>query len=211
MRLPWRRAQAQTPAKPMPRWKREIVEWTKSLGIGLLFVFFFTELFFKAYKVDGISMQPTLQNGERLFVNRYVYHTDPLPFLGWELPATREPARGDIVVFWFPRNPHQYFIKRVIAVPGDRIELREGQIFINGEQRDDSYIPLRYRNYRNIPATTVPIGYYYVVGDHRNRSYDSRDWGFVPRKYIIGQAALRYWPIGEFGLIPEIPEPAVAP
>lgn len=189
----------------MPRWKRELIEWGKSLAVGLLFVFFFTECLFKAYKVDGVSMQPLLQDGERLFVNRYLYHTDPLPFLKWVLPMTRPPARDDVVVFWFPKNPEQYFIKRVIGLPGDRIEVRKGAIIVNGEARSDDFVPRRFRTRRNIPPVTVPVGYYYVVGDHRNRSFDSRDWGFVPRKYLIGKAMVRYWPLTKLGPIRSLP------
>ncbi len=181
--------------------KKEAKEWGRSLFYGLLFVFFFTNYFFKAYKVEGTSMQPLLQDGERIFVNRYIYMTDPLPLLKWKLPLTREPDHGDVVVFWFPREPTKYFIKRVIGVPGDSLRIRNGIIYINKVKVNDDFIPRAFKSYNDKEITVVPQGYYFCVGDHRNKSYDSRQWGYVPRKYIIGKAVLRYWPPNEFGLI----------
>jgi signal peptidase I len=187
--------------KKVPRWKNELREWAKSLFYGIIFVYFFTTFGFKAYKVEGSSMQPLLQDGERIFVNRYIYLADELPLLKLRLPFTRLPERGDVVVFWFPKDPSKYFIKRVIGIPGDVVSVRNGTIYVNGRKVNVSPIASRYLDHKTRPQVSVPQGYYYCVGDHHARSYDSRDWGFVPRKYIIGKAVFRYWPLTKIGLI----------
>jgi len=184
-----------------PRWRRELREWSKSLFYGIVFVYFFTTFVFKAYKVEGTSMQPLLQDGERIFVNRYIYMTDELPLIKQELPLTRAPEHGDVVVFWFPREPSKYFIKRVIGIPGDVVSVRNGLIEVNGRRVNTAFIADKYLDQKSRPSTTVPPGYYYVVGDHHAKSYDSRDWGLVPAKYIIGKAFVRYWPLSKIGAI----------
>jgi len=163
---------------------------------------------FKAYKVEGISMQPLLQDGERIFVNKYVYDTDPLPIVKWRLPWTREPQHGDVVVFWYPLEPEKSYIKRVIGVPQDLVELRNGVFYVNNRQVNGEFVPLAFQSYQTKKPIVVPKGYYYCVGDHRNKSSDSRSWGTVPRKYIIGHAIFRYWPITEMGLIRYKNQPA---
>ncbi|MBN2054865.1 signal peptidase I [bacterium] len=178
--------------------KKELKEWARSILFALLFVIIFNQYFFKAYKVEGISMQPLLQDGQRIFVNRYLY-SDPLPLLDIELPWRRDPQHGDVVVFWFPEEPKKSYIKRVLGVPHDRIEIRNGVFYINNRRVDDSFIPAAFKSYGNMSPLIVPKGYYFCVGDHRNRSYDSRAWGAVPKKYIIGKAFFRYWPLTAIG------------
>jgi signal peptidase I len=139
-------------------------------------------------KVEGTSMLPRLENDERIFVNKFVYNFDPI-------------ERGDIVVFWFPDEPSKSFIKRVIGLPGERISMdARGQLYINGREVDEHYLsPERNRNPRSIPDTYIKPHYYFVMGDNRDASNDSRSWGLVPEKYIYGKAMFRYWPLPRIG------------
>ena len=140
-------------------------------------------------KVEGTSMQPRLENEERIFVNKFVYNFDPI-------------ERGDIVVFWFPDDPSKSFIKRVIGLPGERVRVERGQVFINGIQIDEPYLaPERNRSARTYGETEVRNHYYYVMGDNRDASNDSRAWGLVPEKYIYGKAMFRYWPLPRVGTL----------
>lgn len=173
----------------------EIKEWSKSLLWGAIFVYFFTGYVFKAYKVDGTSMQPLLQDGERIFVNRLIYRIDDI-------------QRGDVVVFFHPAGPHEYYIKRVLGLPGETVEVKRGIVYINDRKIDDHFVPSYFRSPETVRKMLIPVGHYFVSGDHRNRSYDSRAWAnergkspFVPEKYIMGRAAFRYWPVSGFGII----------
>ena len=144
-------------------------------------------------------MLPRLHNGERIFVNKLIYYDIP------------ELERGDIVVFWFPDNPSQSFIKRVIGLPGDTIEVEDGQVIVNGTPLNEPYLdPNRNRNRASQPPVRVKPHYYMVMGDNRDNSYDSRDWGLVPEKYIYGKAMLRFYPLSVFGMISHEPEPPPA-
>jgi signal peptidase I len=174
---------------------REIKEWSRSLLWGAIFVYFFTSYVFKAYKVEGRSMQHLLQNGERIFVNRLIYRLDDI-------------ERGDIVVFYHPAEPKDFFIKRVLGLPGETIDVRRGKIFVNNHPIDDHFVPPYFRSRENVKSMMIPIGHYFVSGDHRNQSYDSRAWAnepdkspFVPEQYIMGRASFRYWPLTAFGFI----------
>ncbi len=187
---------------------REIKEWTRSILWGAIFVFFFTSYLFKAYRVEGTSMQPLLQNGERIFVNRIIYKLDDI-------------QRGNVVVFYYPAKPSDFFIKRVLGLPGEKIQVRNGEVLIEktyiddaGQRRmkwkavDSHFVPDYFLSHENVKPLIIPQGYYFVAGDHRNKSYDSRLWAmdrkqspFVPEKYIIGKASFRYWPPNVFGTI----------
>ena len=146
-------------------------------------------------KVEGTSMLPRLHDGERIFVNKLIYYG--LPTL----------QRGDIVVFWFPNDPSKSYIKRVIGLPGETIEERDGHIYINGRELQEPYLdPQRTLKRENKPPIYVQEHYYYVMGDNRDNSSDSRYWGLVPEKYIYGKALVRYWPIGEASVISHDPE-----
>ncbi|MBN1878711.1 signal peptidase I [bacterium] len=177
------------------RVKQEIKEWSRSLLWGAIFVYFFTGYVFKAYKVEGKSMQPLLQNGERIFVNRLIYRVDDI-------------KRGDIIVFYHPAEPKDFFIKRVLGLPGETVEVRRGKVMINGKPIDDHFVPDYFKSRETVPRMIIPIGHYFVSGDHRNQSYDSRSWAmdpersaFVPEQYIMGRASFRYWPLSSFGII----------
>lgn len=130
-------------------------------------------------RVDGYSMTPTLQNGEFILINRLAYRFG-------------EPQRGDIIVFNYPRNPEQQFIKRVIGLPGDEVRIQGGKVYINGQPLAEPYIaaPPQYHGVWRVPDDSL-----FVLGDNRNQSSDSHSWGMLPREYVIGKAVLIYWPL----------------
>jgi signal peptidase I len=138
-------------------------------------------------KVEGTSMLPRLHDGERIFVNKLIYYD--------EYRWAPKIERGDIVVFWFPDDPSKSYIKRVIGLPGDQVEVREGRVYINGSILDEEYLdPKSNLSPRSQAPVDVKRNYYFVMGDNRDNSSDSRTWGLVPKKYIYGKALLRYWP-----------------
>jgi signal peptidase I len=146
-------------------------------------------------KVEGTSMLPRLHDGERIFVNKLIYYGIP------------KLSRGDIVVFWFPNDPSKSYIKRVIGLPGDIVEEREGRIYINGKELQEPYLdPQRTLKHESMAPVHVQPHYYYVMGDNRDNSSDSRYWGLVPEKYIYGKAVVRYWPIGDASVISHDPD-----
>lgn len=140
-------------------------------------------------RVDGASMEPTLLSGEYVIVNRISYR------LG-------TPKRGDIIVFHFPRDPKEEYIKRVIGLPGDDVEVKNGIVYVNGQRLVESYLKVT-TNYTN--TWKVPEGQLFVLGDNRNNSSDSHDWGTVPMNYVVGKAILVYWPPPAWGLIDHVP------
>ncbi|HUK90148.1 MAG TPA: signal peptidase I [Blastocatellia bacterium] len=141
-------------------------------------------------KVEGTSMLPRLENDERIFVNKLVYTFDPI-------------KRDDIVVFWYPDDPSKSFIKRVIGLPGEVVRIdHQGQLYINGSHVEEPYLSAdRTRYPRAMPDTVIKPHYYFVMGDNRDASNDSRMWGLVPEKYIYGKAMFRYWPLSRLGLL----------
>ena len=138
-------------------------------------------------KVEGTSMLPRLHDGERIFVNKLIYYD--------EYRWAPKIERGDIVVFWYPNDPSKSYIKRVIGLPGETVEVRAGTVYINGSMLEEKYLDPRENVSTAILAPTqVKLNYYFVMGDNRDNSSDSRNWGLVPKKYIYGKALLRYWP-----------------
>jgi signal peptidase I len=138
-------------------------------------------------KVEGTSMLPRLHDGERIFVNKLIYYAE----YGW----APKIERGDIVVFWYPNDPSKSYIKRVIGLPGEVVEVREGTVFINGAVLEEKYLdPGENAAGATLAPVEVKLNYYFVMGDNRDNSSDSRSWGLVPKKYIYGKALLRYWP-----------------
>jgi len=167
---------------------RALLELLHDLAVAALFCFFLIAFVAQAFRVQGTSMQPLLADGERIIVNKFVYRFQAI-------------ERGDVVVFWYPREPQISFIKRVVGLPGDVVELRRGAVYVNGQRLSESYLASQYRDSDNYPATEVKKGYYFVLGDHRNSSNDSRTWGDVPEKYIYGKAVYRFWPLAKLGSI----------
>jgi signal peptidase I len=140
-------------------------------------------------RVDGASMEPTLVTGEYVIVSKLSYR------LG-------SPQRGDIIVFHFPRDPKEEYIKRVIGLPGDEVEIKNGVVFVNGQKLNESYLKVKTDN---MGTWRVPAGQLFVLGDNRNNSSDSRSWGTVPIDYVVGKALLVYWPPPSWGLIDHVP------
>lgn len=157
--------------------------------------------------VEGTSMLPQLHDGERLLVNKLIYYKSPY-LQSFGFPAI---DRGDIVVFWFPNDPDKSFVKRVVGLPGETVEVRDGVIFVDGKELKEPYLDKdRNQAHADYPPKKVDPHYYYVVGDNRDNSYDSRSWGLVPEKYIYGKAVFRYYPFSDFGFIKHA-EPNPAP
>jgi signal peptidase I len=182
------------PAEPAVRGRgrsrllRAFWELLHDLAVAVLFCFFLVTFVGQAFRVQGTSMLPLLEDGERIIVNKLVYRFRPI-------------ERGDVVVFWYPKDPSVSFIKRVVGLPGDTVELRQGQLFVNGRRVEEGYISSRFRDDESHPQVRIKEGYYYVLGDHRNSSNDSRAWGEVPEKYIYGRAEMRFWPLSKLGVI----------
>jgi signal peptidase I len=167
---------------------RAVWELLHDLSIAVLFCFFLITFVAQAFRVQGTSMLPLLQDGERIIVNKLVYRLYPI-------------ERGDVVVFWYPKDPSVSFIKRVVGRPGDKVEIRNGTLFVNGQRVAESYVMNQFRDGESYDPVEVPRGFYYVLGDHRNSSNDSRSWGEVPEKYIYGKAMFRFWPLTKLGAI----------
>ncbi len=178
--------QSNLPAQPRARlrWRAWLYEFIIAIGMAAILIFFV----YQPVEVRGASMLPGVVSRERLLVNRFLYRFSRI-------------RRGDIVVFRYPLDPHIRFIKRVIGLPGDRVELRDGVVFINGRRLREPYILPAYRGHSNMAPLRVPAGEYFVLGDHRNDSDDSRTWGCVPRALILGKAVCAYWPPPAWGLV----------
>ncbi len=160
----------------------EIVAWFKTLASAAVYATLIVTFGFQVARVEGLSMAPTLADQDRLIVNKFAYRMGA-------------PRRGDIVMLYYPLNPDKSFVKRVIAEEGDTVRIVDGRVFVNDVPMRDDFVPPEYRSHDDFGPTVIPEGYYFVMGDHRNNSSDSRHWGFVPKKYIIGKVQLRWWPI----------------
>ena len=162
----------------------------RDLAIALMIAALVVVFVVQPVKVEGTSMLPRLHDGERIFVNKMVYYGLP------------EIDRGDIVVFWYPNDPEKSYIKRVIGLPGETVQLRDGHIWINGREIAEPYLdPQRNVTQGNLPPVHVKPHYFFVMGDNRDNSSDSREWGLVPEKYIYGKALFRYWPLADASVI----------
>ena len=145
--------------------------------------------------VEGTSMLPQLHDGERLLVNKLVYYK--FQSVDWG-----HFERGDIVVFWYPRDPDKSYVKRIIGLPGETVELKNGIVLINGTALSESYLDTEHnQSLPSFPPKKVEEHYYFVMGDNRDNSSDSRYWGLVPEKYIYGKAFFRYWKPSEIGFL----------
>ena len=173
---------------PEPAGLRTLRTWMRDLFFCVLFCFFFIVFFYQPVKVEGGSMEPGLEDQERIFINKLVYRLESI-------------ERGDIVVFHYPRDTRKSFIKRVIGLPGDRIYISYGHVYVNGLQLAEPYVPSDYLDARSYPELVVPINEYFVLGDHRSMSNDSRDFGPVMRSYIYGKAVFGYWPMEKMGIL----------
>lgn len=168
---------------------REAKDWVISILIAVILAFFIRHFIVELYMVEGPSMRPTLVSGERLVVNKFLYRF-------------KTPERGEIIVFRYPRDPQRDFIKRVIAIPGDTIAIKDGRVVHNGKVLDEPYI--LERTLGSYPEATVPPGHVFAMGDNRNNSEDSRfrNVGFVPFELIKGKAMLIFWPVDQLKTLP---------
>ncbi|KXG75180.1 Signal peptidase I S [Fervidicola ferrireducens] len=166
--------------------KKEILDWIKSIAFALIIALAIRTYIFEPMIVPTGSMIPTIQVGDRILVNKYIYRFEPI-------------KRGDIVVFKYPDDPKQTFVKRVIGLGGDEIEIRDGQLYVNGNLLVEPY--LKEPMIGDFGPYKVPEGHYFMMGDNRNNSKDSRFWEnmYVPKKLIMGKAVYRIWPPGRIG------------
>jgi signal peptidase I len=167
---------------PWARLREEAIAWFRTLFSAAVYATLIVTFGFQVARVEGQSMAPTLADQDRLIVNKLTYHLS-------------DPKRGDIVMLYYPLNPNKSFVKRVIAEEGDTVRIVDGRVWVNDEPIDDDFIPPEFRSHDDAGPQRVSEGYYFVMGDHRNNSSDSRHWGPVPKKYIIGKVQLRWWPI----------------
>lgn len=166
------------------------ISWFRDLMLSVLIAVLVILFLYRPVKVEGTSMMPSLFDQERLFINQFTYKFK----LG-------DIKRGDTVVFWYPEDTTKSYIKRVIGLPGDMVEIDDGYVVINGKKLQESYVPPEYRDDRSYSKRVVPTDEYFVLGDHRVSSNDSRSWGFVPRNYIYGKAVFVFWPPENMGTV----------
>jgi signal peptidase I len=162
--------------------------WLRDLIISLAISSFIIIFLYQPVKVEGTSMMPSLDDQERIFVNKFVYRLEPI-------------ERGDVVVFRYPRDPSKSFIKRVIGVAGDRVRIDDGQVYVNDKRLLEGYVAEMYTDERSLAEIIVPTHSYFVLGDHRSMSNDSRDFGAVNSKFIYGKAVFGYWPMEKMGRV----------
>ena len=190
-------AEAHVPAAPMPaaaapagapvsstfaRIGEELVAWMRTVVSAAVYATLIVTFGFQVARVEGQSMVPTLEDQDRLIINKLVYR--------WQ-----DPQVGDVVMLYYPEDPTKSFVKRIVAEENDTIRGENGKVYRNEVLLDDEFIPEEFRDQRSWGPFVVKKGYYFVMGDHRNNSSDSRDWGDVPKKYIIGKVQLRWWPL----------------
>jgi signal peptidase I len=162
-------------------WMRDLLFSAAASVLIITFVY-------QPVRVEGTSMLPRLVDQDRLFINKFIYHFSAV-------------ERGDVVVFRYPRDPQMSYIKRVIAGPGDQLEIDRGQVVVNGKSMSEPYVPEEFRDTKSVDAIVIPAGEYYVLGDHRSISSDSREFGPVKRDLIYGKAAFVYWPTQDAGVV----------
>jgi signal peptidase I len=179
-------------AKPAASRLRNALSWVRDLAFSVLIAVVLIVFIYQPVKVEGTSMLPTLSDTDRIFINKFTYRFG----LG-------DIQRGDTVVFWYPEDISKSYIKRVIGVPGDLIRIDSGQVFVNDRPLVEDYVEEDNKDSMSWPSNRrdkqVPQDRYFVLGDHRSSSSDSRSWGFVPRDNIYGKAVFVYWPLKKMG------------
>src|SRR5213082_215735 len=166
--------------------KRETRVWTRDLLIAIGLALVIIVFLYQPVKVEGTSMAPLLSDQERIFINKFVYRFEPI-------------QRGDVVVFWYPLDHTKSFIKRVVGLPGETVEIRQGVLYVNGKAIPEPYVPPQYEDLSDFGPLRVPKDNYFVMGDHRISSNDSRVFGPVDSQFIYGRAVFAYWPVDHFG------------
>jgi signal peptidase I len=179
---------ARTPESNRPTYslRNEIRVWTRDLLIAIGLALVIIVFLYQPVKVEGTSMAPLLSDQERIFINKFVYRFEPI-------------ERGDVVVFWYPLDRSKSFIKRVVGLPGEIVEIRRGAVYVNEKVVPEPYVPPQYEDLSDFGPVRVPRDSYFVMGDHRISSNDSRVFGPVASRYIYGRAVFAYWPVDHFG------------
>jgi signal peptidase I len=162
--------------------------WLRDLFISAVVSVLIITFLYQPVRVEGTSMLPRLEDHDRLFINKFVYHVESI-------------QRGDVVVFHYPRDPEKSYIKRVIGLPGDRIWIDHGEVWLNGKELNEGYVPDRYRDTRSMAESVIPDDCYFMMGDHRSISSDSREFGPVERDLVYGKAVFVYWPAKDAGVV----------
>ena len=162
----------------------ELIAWFKTLASAAVYATLIVTFGFQVARVEGMSMAPTLEDQDRLIVNKLAYRIG-------------EPHHGDIVMLYYPIDPNKSFVKRVIAEPGETVRIVDGKVYVHDTPMLDEFVPPEFRSHDDWGPQVIQDGYYFVMGDHRNNSSDSRHWGMVPKKYIIGKVQIRWWPVPE--------------
>jgi len=173
---------------PRSRMRSLLRTWARDFVISVAISGFIILFLYQPVKVEGTSMLPGLEDQERIFINKFVYHFESV-------------SRGDVVVFRYPRDPGKSYIKRVVGMPGDHILIDRGRVFVNGRRLNEIYVPRDFIDGRSYPELVVPERSYYVLGDHRSMSNDSREFGPVDESYIYGKAVFVYWPVDKVGVL----------
>jgi signal peptidase I len=170
------------------------VSWFRDLIFSVLIAVVLIVFIYQPVKVEGTSMEPALTDQERIFINKFTY---------WF--GLGKIQRGDTVVFWYPLDRTKSYIKRVIGVPGDLVRIESGQVYVNDRPLEEDYVPPDSRDSISWPISATPLdrqvppNEYFVLGDHRSQSSDSRAWGYVPAENIYGKAVFVYWPLARMG------------
>ena len=166
------------------------VGWLRDLLLAVIILVLVIQFIYRPVKVEGTSMQPSLEDQDRIFINKFIYQF-----------GMGDIGCGDTVVFSYPGDPSKSYIKRIVGLPGDRVTINEGHVSVNGTLLTEPYVPPAYRDNQTVGEVIVPPDCYYVLGDHRSSSNDSRSWGPVHRRHIFGKAVFVYWPLDKMGLI----------
>jgi signal peptidase I len=178
--------------EPQPKPERPglfgTLAWFRDLVFSVLIAIVLIVFIYQPVKVEGTSMMPALTDQERIFINKFNYRF-----------GIGGVERGDLVVFWFPLDRSKSYIKRVIGLPGDMVEIQDGTVLVNGKAIEEDYVPDNFRDRQSYSRTIVPSDRYFVLGDHRSSSNDSRAWGTVERRHIYGKAVFVYWPLEKMG------------
>ena len=178
------------PGTLSPAAARNAISWLRDLSVSVVIAIIVILFLYQPVKVEGTSMTPSLVNEERIFINKFVYRF-----------GISDIVRGDTIVFWAPEDPSRSYIKRVIGVPGDVVEIVDGTVVLNGKRLEEPYLIDANRDRMSMTRRLVEAGHYFVLGDHRNSSNDSRSWGTVARDAIYGKAVFVYWPLNRLGLL----------
>ncbi len=168
--------------------RRILLYWVRDLSFSLIISGLVILFVYQPVQVEGTSMMPALVDQERIFINKFAYR------FGFE-----KIERGDTVVFWYPGDPSKSYIKRVIGLPGDIVRIDRGAVYVNNQRLEEDYVPREYRDRQSMLPVKVRPDAYFVLGDHRSSSNDSRNWGLVDRQYIYGKAVFVYWPPDKMG------------